>query len=72
MPVKSSRGTLGLILALLGAAVAVSLYLLIGFAVLGGYFIYGAVMEERYMAGIFPDAYPRYKQETRMLLPYIV
>jgi protein-S-isoprenylcysteine O-methyltransferase Ste14 len=62
----------GLILALLGTAVAVSLYFLIGFAVLGGYFIYSAVMEERYMAGIFPDAYPRYKQETKMLIPYIV
>jgi len=62
----------GLILAMAGTAVAVSLYLLIVAAALGGYFIYSAVMEERYMAGIFPDTYPRYQQETKMLIPYIV
>src|SRR6266550_4245772 len=54
----------GLILAMAGTAVAVSLYWLIVAAALGGYFIYSAVMEERYMAGIFPDTYPRYQQET--------
>jgi len=48
------------------------LYWLIVAAALGGYFIYSAVMEERYMAGIFPDTYPRYQQETKMLIPYIV
>ncbi len=62
----------GLILAMAGTAVAVSLYWLIVAAALGGYFIYSAVMEERYMAGIFPDTYPRYQQETKMLIPYIV
>ena len=59
-------------LAMAGTAVAVSLYWLIVAAALGGYFIYSAVMEERYMAGIFPDTYPRYQQETKMLIPYIV
>jgi len=62
----------GLILALIGTAVAVSLYWLIAVAVLGGYFIYSAVMEERYMAGKFPDTYPRYQHETKMLIPYLV
>lgn len=62
----------GLILALVGTAMAVSLYWLIAVAVLGGYFIYSAVMEERYMAGKFPDTYPRYQQETKMLVPYVV
>jgi protein-S-isoprenylcysteine O-methyltransferase Ste14 len=28
-------------------------------------------MEERYMAGLFPGTYPRYKQATKMLIPYI-
>jgi protein-S-isoprenylcysteine O-methyltransferase Ste14 len=62
----------GLILAMIGTAVAVSVYWLIAVVVLGGYFIYSAVMEERYMTGIFPDNYPRYQQETKMLIPYIV
>lgn len=62
----------GLILAMAGTAVAIGLYWLIVVAVLGGYFIYSAIMEERYMARIFPGTYPRYKDETKMLIPYIV
>ena len=62
----------GIILAMIGTAVAVSLYWLIAAAVLGGYFLYSAAMEERYMAGHFPEAYPRYKQATKMLVPFIV
>jgi len=57
---------------MIGTAVAVSLYWLIAAAVLGGYFLYSAAMEERYMAGHFPEAYPRYKQATKMLVPFIV
>ena len=62
----------GLILAMIGTMVAVSWYWLIAVAVLGGYFVYSAAMEERYMTGIFPDAYPRYKQATKMLIPFVV
>ena len=62
----------GLILALAGTAVAVSLYWLIAVVLLGAYFVYSAAMEERYMAGLFPDTYPRYRQATKMLIPYIV
>jgi protein-S-isoprenylcysteine O-methyltransferase Ste14 len=29
-------------------------------------------MEERYMAEVFPDAYPRYKQSIKMLIPFIL
>ena len=61
----------GLILAMVGTAVAISFYWLIAVVLLGAYFIYSAVMEERYMAGLFPDTYPRYKQATKMLIPYI-
>ncbi len=62
----------GIILAMVGTAVAVSLYWLIAVALLGAYFLYSAVMEERYMADVFPDAYPRYKQSTKMLIPFIL
>jgi protein-S-isoprenylcysteine O-methyltransferase Ste14 len=51
--------------------VAVSLYWLVAVVLLGAYFIYSAVMEERYMAGRFPDTYPKYKQSTKMLIPFI-
>ena len=55
-----------------GTAVAVSWYWLVAVVLLGGYFIYSAVMEERYLAERFPDAYPRYKQSTRMLIPFVL
>jgi protein-S-isoprenylcysteine O-methyltransferase Ste14 len=61
----------GIILAMIGTAVAVSVYWLIAVVLLGAYFVYSAVMEERYMAELFPDAYPRYKQSTKMLVPFI-
>ena len=61
----------GIILAMAGTAVAVSWYWLVAVVLLGGYFIYSAVMEERYLAERFPDAYPRYKQSTKMLIPFV-
>ena len=61
----------GIILAMAGTAVAVSWYWLAAVVLLGGYFIYSAVMEERYLAERFPDAYPRYKQSTKMLIPFV-
>ncbi len=62
----------GVILAMAGTAVAVSLYWLVAVVLLGAYFLYSAAMEERYMAGLFPDAYPRYKQSTKMLIPFLI
>lgn len=62
----------GIILGMIGTAVAVSLYWLIAVALLGAYFIYSAVMEERYMSTLFPDAYPSYKRSTKMLIPFIL
>ena len=62
----------GIILAMIGTTVAVSLYWLVAVILAGAYFLYSATMEERYMAGVFPDTYPRYKQATKMLIPFIV
>ena len=47
-------------------------HLLLAVALLGAYFGYSAVTEERYMAGRFPDSYPQYKKSTKMLIPFIV
>lgn len=61
----------GLILAMLGTAVAVSLQWLVVAVPLGGYFVYSAVMEQRFMTARFPDTYPAYRDSTKMLIPYV-
>jgi protein-S-isoprenylcysteine O-methyltransferase Ste14 len=61
----------GMILAMIGTTIAVSLYWLVAVVFLGGYFLYSAVVEERSMAGLFPDSYPEYKRSTKMLIPFI-
>lgn len=62
----------GIILAMVGTAVAVSWYWLIAVALLGAYFVYSAVIEERYMTKLFPNSYPQYKRSTKMLVPFVV
>jgi protein-S-isoprenylcysteine O-methyltransferase Ste14 len=62
----------GIILAMIGTAIAVSLYWLIAVLVVGAYFLYSAFVEERSMARLFPDSYPEYKRSTKMLIPYII
>jgi protein-S-isoprenylcysteine O-methyltransferase Ste14 len=61
----------GLILAMIGTTIAVSLYWLVAVVLLGAYFIYSAFMEERLMTSLFPDSYPQYKRSTKMLVPFI-
>lgn len=61
----------GIILAMVGTAVAVSWYWLIAVALVGGYFVYSAVREERYLSQRFPDAYPRYQGSAKMLIPFV-
>jgi len=62
----------GIILAMIGTTLAVSLYWLIAVVLVGAYFLYSATMEERYLTEIFPDAYPRYQQSTKMLIPFVL
>jgi protein-S-isoprenylcysteine O-methyltransferase Ste14 len=61
----------GIILAMIGTTIAVSLYWLVAVALLGAYFIYSATEEERFMAGRFRDSYPEYKRSTKMLIPFV-
>lgn len=61
----------GIILGVTGTAIAVSLYWLVAVVLLGGYFTYSAIVEERNMASLFPDAYPGYKRSTKMLIPFV-
>jgi protein-S-isoprenylcysteine O-methyltransferase Ste14 len=62
----------GLLLALLGTALATNLYLLIALAIAGAYFIYSATVEERLMTDSFPGAYGKYKSATKMLIPFVL
>lgn len=62
----------GIILGMVGTAIAVSLYWLIAVVILGAYFLFSAVVEERTMAKLFPAAYPPYKRATKMLIPFIL
>jgi protein-S-isoprenylcysteine O-methyltransferase Ste14 len=61
----------GIILAMIGTTIAVSLFWLVAVIVTGAYFIVSATVEERYMAERFPDSYPEYKRSTKMLIPFI-
>jgi protein-S-isoprenylcysteine O-methyltransferase Ste14 len=61
----------GILLAMVGTAVAISWYWLIAFALIAPYFVYSAFVEERHMLGLFPAAYPEYKQSTKMLVPFL-
>ena len=61
----------GVILATIGTALAANVSWLLVAVVLGGYFVFSAVREERYMAERFPDTYPGYKRSTKMLIPCV-
>ena len=61
----------GIILAMIGSALALNVYWLIAVAIPAAYFIFSATREERYLAGRFPDSYPQYKRSTKMLIPFL-
>lgn len=62
----------GLLLAVLGTALATNLYLLIALVIAGAYFVYSAIVEERLMTDSFPAAYGQYKEATKMLIPFVL
>jgi len=61
----------GLILAMIGTALAINVYWLVFVALLGGFFVYSAVVEQRFLAAQFPDTYPAYQRSTKLLVPYV-
>jgi protein-S-isoprenylcysteine O-methyltransferase Ste14 len=62
----------GILAAIAGTGVALSWTWLIVAALAGVYFLYSALVEERYLTGQFPDEYPVYRRSTRMLIPFIL
>jgi protein-S-isoprenylcysteine O-methyltransferase Ste14 len=61
----------GILIAMVGAAIASSVFWLTIFAITAIYFIYSAVVEEKIMTKQFPKDYPVYKSKTKMLIPLV-
>ena len=59
-PYRTARHPIysGIVLAMVGTAIAVSVYWLIAVVLLGGYFIYSAFMEERHVTQVFRIRFP--------------
>jgi protein-S-isoprenylcysteine O-methyltransferase Ste14 len=62
----------GILLGLVGTALATNLYWLIAVVVVGAYFIHSAKVEEGIMASSFPAAYRGYRARTKMLIPFVL
>jgi protein-S-isoprenylcysteine O-methyltransferase Ste14 len=62
----------GLLLGIIGTALATDLLGLIVAVVLTGYFYYSASVEERNLIATFPAAYPEYRTATKMLIPFVL
>jgi protein-S-isoprenylcysteine O-methyltransferase Ste14 len=62
----------GILVALIGTAIALNWAWLIVVALAGTYFVYSATVEERYLSGVLPDSYPPYRRSTKMFVPYIL
>jgi protein-S-isoprenylcysteine O-methyltransferase Ste14 len=62
----------GMLLAMLGSALATNLLWLVILICLGAYFIYSALQEQKIMLKEFPDAYPAYMKRTKMLIPFVL
>jgi protein-S-isoprenylcysteine O-methyltransferase Ste14 len=62
---------LGILVAGVGTAVALSWLWLTAVVLAGVYFVYSAAVEERYMTEQFPDAYPAYKRSTKIFVPFV-
>ena len=61
----------GILVAGIGTAVALDTGWLVAVGLAAIYFVYSATVEERFLTGQFPDAYPAYKRSTNMLVPFI-
>ncbi|HET6867096.1 MAG TPA: isoprenylcysteine carboxylmethyltransferase family protein [Solirubrobacteraceae bacterium] len=62
----------GLLLGVIGTALATDLLGLIVAVVLTAYFYYCASVEERNLTATFPTAYPAYRLATKMLIPFVL
>jgi protein-S-isoprenylcysteine O-methyltransferase Ste14 len=62
----------GIILGLVGSALAQSPFWIVPLVLAACYFVYSARREEKLMTEQFPQAYPDYRRRTKMFVPFIV
>jgi protein-S-isoprenylcysteine O-methyltransferase Ste14 len=62
----------GILTAGTGTVLALDWTWLPAVAIAAGYFTYSAFIEERDLIEQFPQAYPRYRQATKMLVPFLL
>jgi protein-S-isoprenylcysteine O-methyltransferase Ste14 len=62
----------GLLMAILGTALATNVSGLVLVAAIGAYFYYSASVEEKNLTATFPDAYPAYMSRTKMIIPFVL
>jgi protein-S-isoprenylcysteine O-methyltransferase Ste14 len=62
----------GILLAVLGSALATYVAAFVIFAVTAVYFVYSARIEDGLMATSFPSTYPAYRERTKMLIPFVL
>lgn len=62
----------GILLAMVGTALAINLIGLGVTLIVGGYFVWAATVEERNLLTSFPAAYPPYRERTKMLIPFLL
>jgi protein-S-isoprenylcysteine O-methyltransferase Ste14 len=62
----------GILVAFLGTALVAGFAWIGVFLVSTAYFVYSARAEEALMRERFPDAYPAYARETKMLIPFVL
>lgn len=62
----------GIMLAMLGTALATDIAWLAPFVIVVGYFLFAARSEERTMVAQFPRQYPEYRRRTKMLIPFVL
>lgn len=61
----------GVLLALVGTALATGLAGLAAFVCAGLIFIYGITVEEQILAQTFPEEYAGYRKRTKALIPFV-
>lgn len=61
----------GMLLAILGSALASSMVWFVIFIVFCVNFLYRIQVEERYMMQLFPNRYPEYRRRTKALIPFV-
>ncbi|HJS90180.1 MAG TPA: isoprenylcysteine carboxylmethyltransferase family protein [Steroidobacteraceae bacterium] len=62
----------GILLAMIGSTLARGLAWLLPLFLGFVYFLFSARTEEKMMVAQFPEAYPAYRQRTRMLIPFLL